>query len=95
MKAKVTGVKERPSKWGGNFYHIFFKGEDGKSYLTHAFPVWAGKPVANFKRWNGIIKLWDDKMTLRGRELWLSNLNVKKKDKHIIDADSLFTPALI
>lgn len=93
MKAKITGVKERPSKWGGNFYHIFLKGEDGKSYITHAFPIWAGKPVRNFQRWKAMISLWQDHTTLRDREIWLSNLIVK--DNRVIDADSLFTPSLI
>ena len=35
MKALVTGIKLRTSKYGGTFKHIFFKSlETGKSYKT-------------------------------------------------------------
>ena len=35
MKALITGIKLRTSKYGGTFKHIFFKSlETGKSYKT-------------------------------------------------------------
>jgi hypothetical protein len=83
FRAKVTGVENRESHHGGRFYHIFFKGNNGKSYLTHAYPKWNGKPVRNFDRWQKVI----DKHRA-GLEVILEDIMIKKGN--IIDADSVF-----
>ena len=46
MKAKIIGFEKRDSKYGGHFFYIFFKDEDGKSYRTCADPK-----CRNFNRW--------------------------------------------
>ena len=95
MRAKITGIKEHRSKWGGIFWHVYFKSDQGESWLTNVFPTFKGKPVRNFARWRKILALWADRYTLRGREIWLTDLNPKDRKKHLIDADSLFSLKLI
>jgi len=80
----VTGVENRESYHGDRFYHVFFKGSDGMSYLTHAYPQYKGKPIRNFKRWQIVI----DKFRA-GEQVMLGNVRMKKEN--IVDADSVFT----
>lgn len=50
MKATLLKVDKKPSRFGGEFYYLFFKGEDGKSYRSCVYPKYG-----NFKRWHGIV----------------------------------------
>ena len=81
MKAKVTGVEPRTSHKGGMFYHVFFKGEDDKSYLTHAYPLFKNKPMRNFKLWGEVIKRFKD-----GQDVYVDDLKIYKGT--LLDADS-------
>jgi len=81
---KVTGVENRTSYHGGTFYHIFFKRDDGKSFLTHAYPTWQGKPIRNFSRWNNLINKYR-----AGEEVLITNIALKRDG--MVDADSVFS----
>lgn len=84
MKAKITKITRKPSKHGGWFYFIFFKGEDGKSYRTMT-----GEQFGNFRRWEDIIDNWlKNKKADKPVEVWLKGLIIKRD--RIIDADCLF-----
>lgn len=76
MKAKIIKVNEQKSFLGQSFYYLFFKGEDGRSYRTCAYPQFG-----NYPRWQKFIELYR-----QGREVWLEGLNLKSKN--LIDADS-------
>lgn len=84
MRAKPIKVQvQKAWSYGQEFYYVFFKGDDGKSYRTCLSPI-----CGNFKRWQPIIE-----KVRAGWEIWLDNL-VTRKDKDgrlIVDADSLFT----
>ena len=84
MKATMTGIKSRTSRHGDLFYHVFFKGEDGKSYLTHCYPKFKGQPIRNYSRWESVLD-----QHRKGIEIVLDGLVIKKEN--IIDADSMFT----
>ena len=75
MKAEITQVSKVPSKYGGHFWYMFFKGEDGKSYKTCISPA-----CRNFERWEQV---------LGAIGLKLDKLNIKKGN--LIDADSPFS----
>lgn len=82
MKAKITKITRKPSKHGGWFYFIFFKGEDGKSYRTMT-----GDQFGNYRRWYDIVEQWN-KNSATPCEIWLKGLVIKRD--RIIDADCLF-----
>lgn len=75
MKGKITGVKPRDSKYGGVFYHIFFKNEYG-SYRTCIDPK-----NRNWQNWKDLIS-----SHMNGEEVILDGLAIKKDT--LIDADS-------
>lgn len=80
MNAKVIKVQEKPSKYGGKFYYIFFKGEkDGKSYRTCVFPQ-----CRNFGKWRELINKFkkDDDFD------WIA-VGLKVKKGNLLDADIL------
>ncbi|MDD5692260.1 MAG: hypothetical protein PHP10_03680 [Candidatus Omnitrophica bacterium] len=76
MRAKIIKVHEQKSWLGQSFFYIFFKGADGRSYRTCAYPQFG-----NYPRWQKFIELHRT-----GREVWLDGLNTK--GKNLIDADS-------
>ena len=79
-KATITGISERPSKFGGIFYYIYFKDtENGKSYRTCVYPNFR-----NFKHWKNIISRWSNKTLIT-----LDNLIVRNGG--MVDADSIPT----
>jgi len=81
MKAKITKIDEKPSKFGGLFYFIFFKLEDGHSAKTCIYPNYG-----NARRWLPEIGKW--KAALKeGREVWLDGLMLRG---NLVDADSQF-----
>ena len=83
----VTAVENKESHNGGRFYHIFLKGPEGKSYLTHAYPRWAGKKVRNFEKWKRVIDLFQG----GENEIRLVGAGIRILKDNIIDADSTFT----
>jgi len=77
MKATFLKYSKKPSNFGGFFYYIFVKGEDGKSYRGCI-----GDGFINFGKWNRILATAE-------RGDILENLRLKEyKGKPIIDADS-------
>lgn len=76
MIAKAIKLVKNPSKFGGYFYYIFFKDENGKSYKTCV-----GSTFRNFRNWQEIV------VELEDNELWLNGLQVKADG--LIDADSV------
>lgn len=52
MKGEILKIEQKPSRFGGSFYYLFFKGEDGKSYRTCLSPNYR-----NWKRWEGTLKV--------------------------------------
>ena len=46
MRATILKVQPQKSAYGGEFYFMFLKGEDGKSYRTCLYPSYG-----NFGRW--------------------------------------------
>ena len=79
-KAIIMGINERPSKFGGIFYYIYFKdAENGKSDRTCVYPNFR-----NFKHWKHIISKWSEHTTIT-----LDNLIVRSNN--MVDADSIPT----
>ena len=75
MNATILKIEKHKSKLSlGDFYYIFFKGDDGHSYKTCIFPE-----CRNYERW----KVYIEKNAV-GTEL--SGLRIKKN--RLIDADS-------
>lgn len=82
MKAKITKVQKNKSKFGGDFFYVFFKDEAGKSYKTCLYPKYH-----NFARWDKIVK-----ECVAARELpevWLDNLLAAG---NLVNADSFPKP---
>lgn len=81
MRVKVMKINKTPSKiHPGNFYYIYFQGEDGKSYKTMT-----SERYGNFVRWARVMSQFFDNPK-KGAVLWLKN--VRTKEEGIIDADS-------
>jgi hypothetical protein len=80
MKAKVLKIEQKKSYQGGDFYYVFLKGEDGRSFKTCLYPRFR-----NFTQWKPILEKWEA-LKYSVSELWLNNLNVKSGN--LIDADS-------
>jgi len=77
MNATYLKHTKKPSQFGGFFYYIFVKGDDGKSYRTCI-----GSNYRNFIKWQNVINTAQKGDTL---------VNLKTtfyKGKPIIDADS-------
>lgn len=75
-KLLVTGLKEQKSKYGGEFYYVYFKEYDtGNSYRTCLTPS-----CRNYKNWISLINNYNDKV--------VEVENVRAEGK-LIDADSL------
>lgn len=69
--------KPYKSKHGGHWFHIYFTGEDGKSYRTALF-----ENMRNFNNWKNVLEY-----AKRGDII--SNLKTKLYNgKPIVDADS-------
>jgi len=75
MRTTVTGIKKNISKYGGHFYYIFFKNEEGISLRSCLDPK-----MGNFSRWEKIIE-----KAVAGEVFEVDNLIQKG---NIIDADS-------
>lgn len=79
MTGKIIKITIKPSRYGGEFYYLFFKCIDGQSYKCPT-----SNKFGNFRRWYPII----NKFQREGHEIWLTNLLTRGK---IIDADSMFS----
>ena len=55
MRATLLKITKHPSKWGGDFYYLFFKTEDGVSCKSCVTPN-----CRNYNRWASIIKNFDE-----------------------------------
>ena len=75
MKAKLTKIDKKPSRYGGYFYYAFFSDDKGKSYYTCLYPK-----MRNFTRWSQVLK----------EGIILSNLRLVRGKNNLIDADSRF-----
>lgn len=75
MIAKIIKIQKKASRYGGFFYHVFFKG-GGQSYFSYIYPK-----MRNFARWKKVLKVG----------FMLSGLRVMDKNKRLIDADSRFS----
>jgi len=65
MVATIITIKRKLSQYGGYFFYVYFKGQDGKSYYTCLYPK-----MRNFKRWKEFMK----------EGIVLVNLNIKEKN---------------
>jgi hypothetical protein len=63
MKATITKIEKKASRYGGYFFYAFFKDEKGKSYYTCLYPK-----MRNYVNWKPYMK--------EGTKL--KNLRVKK-----------------
>lgn len=76
--ATITGLQKHPSKFGGDFYYIYFKDvETGKSYRTCVYPNYR-----NYKNWANIINNYSE-----DKPVTLENLIVRNDT--MVDADSI------
>lgn len=73
IQAEITKIDSYNSKYGGQFYYVFFKDKKKRSWKTCIYPK-----MRNFKRWKPFLK----------KGTWLNNLTVKDIKKRLIDADS-------
>ncbi len=77
MIYKVQKITKAPSKYGGHFFYVFFKGSDGDSYKTCLDPK-----MRNYKNWLELITVFNASITA----VHVSGLKIKKGN--LIDADS-------
>lgn len=75
ITAQITSIKKKISHLGGFYYHVFFKGENGRDYFTYIYPK-----MMNFKRWKKVLK----------EGIVLSDFKLLKGRKNLINADSNF-----
>jgi len=65
MVATIISIQRKLSNYGGYYFLVCFKGEDGKSYITYIYPR-----LRNYKRWKPLLK----------EGITLSGLNIIKKN---------------
>jgi hypothetical protein len=65
MRATIISIQRKLSQYGGYFFLVSFKGEDGRSYFTYVYPR-----MRNYKRWKPLLK----------EGIVLSGLNTKSKN---------------
>jgi hypothetical protein len=75
MTAKIIEIQQRPSKWGGIFYHVLFKDANGKNFYTYVYPR-----MRNFSRWKKVLN----------KGINLTDLKLMANKNNLIDADSNF-----
>lgn len=76
MKFQTMKLEQKPSRYGGHFYYLFLKREDGASFRTCLYPN-----MRNYGRWASVVE-----SVQRGTHVWLTGLI--EKGKGMIDADS-------
>lgn len=75
MIASITKIEKKPSKFGGIFYYVFFRGIDKNNYYSCIYPA-----KRNYTRWSKVLRVG---VTLKG-------LKLLRGRKRLIDADSRF-----
>ena len=75
MKAVLNKISRHPSKFGGDFYYLFFKTEKGESCKSCVGPAYR-----NWSNWAEIVKNFDE-----AHPILLENLIYRNG---LIDADS-------
>ena len=76
ITAQLQNISKHPSKYGGEFYYLFFKDiETGKGYKSCVSPNYR-----NWTKWDKIIENFQ-----LGKTVILSNLIIKNG---LVDADS-------
>lgn len=75
IKAQLVKTQKTPSKYGGDFFYLFFKGEDGKSYRSCVVSTYR-----NWKNWRDIVENFSE-----DSPIWLDGLSLKNG---MVDADS-------
>lgn len=80
MKATITKVELKKSRFGGDFYYVFLKDETGKSYRSCIYPN-----CRNYRNWDAPIRRAQD-----GHQVVLSGLNELRTKPGVVDADSMF-----
>lgn len=78
MRYITNGYELKASKFGGDFYYLFFKRDDGRAFRTCLAPS-----MRNFSRWDPVMRA-----VKAGKEVILENL--REKNSAMIDADSIF-----
>ena len=73
MRAQLINISKQPSKYGGDFYYLFFKA-DGKSYRSCVSPSYR-----NWSKWREVVDSFD------GSPILLDGLKLKG---NLVDADS-------
>ena len=83
MTATVLKTEKHKSKYGGFFYYLFMKGEDGKSYRTCV-----AEKYSNYQRWKNFItrSLSGERFTLTGLSLMRNGfINADCEPKEVIE----------
>ncbi len=75
MTATIIKISRRPSRYGGHFFLVCFKGLNGQSYISYIYPK-----LRNYSRWKKVLDTG----------VMLSGLHCVKGKKNLIDADSRF-----
>lgn len=75
-KLLVTGLKKMKSKYGGEFYYVYFKEYD----TGNSFKTCLTSNCRNYKNWNSLVNNFKDKI--------VEVENVRAEGR-LIDADSL------
>lgn len=65
MRATIISIQRKLSQYGGYYFLVSFKGEDGKSYISYIYPR-----LRNYNRWKPLLK----------EGITLTNLNIVKKN---------------
>ena len=76
-KLKVLSINKQPSKYGGEFYYIFFKNIDTGSSLKTC----VADSYRNYKNWKNIIEKFNN-----NEEVIITNVRINTS---LVDADSL------
>lgn len=83
MIATIIKIDKKASKYGGDFYYVYFKSDECKSYYTCLYPK-----MRNFSRWKTVMKVGNTFTNLKVKEKTLidadSNfklLDIKKNEQ--------------
>ncbi|MDL2235466.1 hypothetical protein LJC07_04830 [Christensenellaceae bacterium OttesenSCG-928-L17] len=80
MNAIVLSIKKRPSRYGGSFYYIYCKTEEGISCKSCVSPNYG-----NFTKWRGVIGRMAD---INDKKIQATLVGVRLRGK-LLDADVL------
>jgi hypothetical protein len=66
MTATIISIQRKLSQYGGYYFLVSFKGENGRSYYTYIYPR-----MRNYNKWKPLLK---EGITLTGLNLKSKNL---------------------